>query len=60
MLKFFLYEGLNKMHGEGGTFYTNKTLKKNETNAVFNPKINMHLLHTVHHILSEVLTKIIF
>ena len=46
------------MHGEGGTFYTNNTLKKNE--IVFNPKINMHLLHTVHHILSEVLTRIIF
>ena len=58
MLKIFLYEGLNKMHGEGGTFYTNNTLKKNE--IVFNPKINMHLLHTVHHILSEVLTRIIF
>ena len=29
MLKIFLYEGLNKMHGEGGTFYTNNTLKKN-------------------------------
>lgn len=48
------------MHGEGGTFYTNNTLKKNETNAVFNPKINMHLLHTVHHVLSKVLTRIIF